>query len=90
MWVKKDGVILTSLPYASVLYRQYRDVLCHHCYQAAPAPGLECRECGGPVYCSRRCMQADSLTHSLECQLLSVNGEPEDPTAWLLLRCGDS
>ena len=85
MWVKKGGVIFDSLPYASVLYHKYWDVLCHHCYQTAPTPGLECKECRVPVYCSRRCMEADSLTHSLECQVLCC-GEPEDPTTWLLLR----
>ena len=86
MWVKKDGVILHSQPYASVLYRQYREMLCHHCYSAAPSPGLGCAECCLVSYCSRRCLQAAAPTHSLECALVSCGGEPEDPTAWLLLR----
>ena len=86
MWLKKGGTIFSSQPYASVLYCQYREVVCHHCYAAPSVLDLTCPECSLPSYCSRRCLQADSATHSLECDLLATGDQPEDPTAWLLLR----
>ena len=85
MWVKKEGVILTSVPYAHVLYRQYRGELCPHCCLVPPSPSIQCGGCG-EEYCSRRCLQAAAPVHALECSLLVTAGEPEDPTAWLLLR----
>ena len=85
MWVKKEGVILTSVPYAHVLYRQYRGELCPHCCLVPPSPSIQCGGCG-EEYCSRRCLQAAAPIHALECSLLVTAGEPEDPTAWLLLR----
>ena len=86
MWVKKEGVILTSVPYAHVLYRQYRGELCPHCCLVPPSASFQCGDCG-EEYCSRRCLQAAAPVHELECSLLLAGGEPEDPTSWLLLRC---
>ena len=85
MWVKKEGVILTSVPYAHVLYRQYRGELCPHCCLVPPSASYQCGDCG-EEYCSRRCLQAAAPVHELECSLLLAGGEPEDPTSWLLLR----
>ena len=85
MWVKKEGVILTSVPYAHVLYRQYRGELCPHCCLVPPSASFQCGDCG-EEYCSRRCLQAAAPVHELECSLLLAGGEPEDPTSWLLLR----
>ena len=85
MWVKKEGVILTSVPYAHVLYRQYRGELCPHCCLVPPSASFQCADCG-EEYCSRRCLQAAAPVHELECSLLLAGGEPEDPTSWLLLR----
>jgi len=86
MWVRKGGVILQSLPYASVLYPQYREVLCHCCYTEPQVKEITCKDCQVPAYCSSYCLESDSSHHSLECDLLSSWGQPQDDTDWLLLR----
>ena len=85
MWVRKGGVLLTSLPYACVLYSQYRDSVCSYCIQECVSV-YRCAECATVVYCSRSCMLQDTH-HGLECGLLADSGlQPSTPTAWLLMR----
>ena len=92
MKVRKGGILLQSYPYSSVLYSQYRDVVCSYCYEecVAGCRSEKCAECGTAVYCSRSCMLQDVL-HDLACGLLAGSAlEPGTVTAWLLMRvwCG--
>ena len=85
MKVRKGGILLTSYPYVSVLYSEYRHVLCDYC-TAQCSGTVHCTECNSVVYCSKMCMSQDVL-HGLECELLVKSGyQPSTPTAWLLLR----
>lgn len=81
MWVGRGDRVLSSLPYASILYPEFRQTLCSHCYALPPVPGLTCQLCHLPNYCTSGCQESASASHLLECGL----PEPSCPTTGLLL-----
>jgi len=81
MWVGKGDVILSSLPYASILYPEYQGILCSWCYANQANTDFQCEFCEQETYCSARCLEDSREQHLLECGLPS----PSCPTTGTLL-----
>lgn len=86
MRVRKEGTLLSSQPYCSVLYSQYREVVCNYCYTQPTLKSRHlCQDCEVVTYCSRACAEQDQDCHGLECDLLAL-AQPSTTTAWLVMK----
>jgi hypothetical protein len=57
---------------------------CHHCFERIERKALLCGGCRFARFCGTECMEAEDLTHHLECSALGRLGAAEEATRLLL------
>ena len=75
---------LAAEAYAVVVSDSTVNSHCHHCFERIPRKALLCGGCRVARFCSRECMEAEDLTHHLECSALEKLGATEEATRLLL------
>jgi hypothetical protein len=63
-------LILDEPAVASVPQKQYRDTVCHRCYQLLGKSPRQCKECSCSWWCSDSCQTEARPSHEIECAVL--------------------
>mmetsp|Transcript_1604 Transcript_1604/g.4862 ORF Transcript_1604/g.4862 Transcript_1604/m.4862 type:complete len:706 (-) Transcript_1604:57-2174(-) len=78
--VQEGEVLMEASALAAVVNDKYSGMICSNCFNSVKVEeSVVCaNECGGVLYCSKRCQVLDSIHHDGECSILSLWNKSTD------------
>jgi hypothetical protein len=69
--IKQGTTALSATAFALIVKQKLVRKMCHWCFQPLRKKAFQCNDCKFALYCSKKCLQDDSILHDFQCFTLN-------------------